>query len=193
LVARPYDGIALTEPPSAPSPSPLPAGDAEFQQLYRQLRGLARRMLDGERTGHTLQATALVHEAWLGLQRTGSVTASDAPRFQRMAAAAMRNILVEHARSRGRQKRGGKAARIPLDALELVSRGEDGELLALDEALRELEQREPELGELVQLRFFAGLSIEEIAQTLGISVRTVHRDWNLAKAMLSRTLKAEPE
>ena len=171
-----------------PEPT-TPPSDGEFQQLYLQLRSLARRMLDGERTGHTLQATALVHEAWLGLQRSGSVTANDPSRFLRMAAAAMRNILVEHARSRGRLKRGGKAARIPLDALELACRGEHGELLALDEALRELEQREPELGELVQLRFFAGLTIEEVARALGISVRTVHRDWDLAKALLQRALR----
>lgn len=174
---------------SAESRSPA-SPDGEFEQLYRQLRGIAHRMLAGERTGHTLQATALVHEAWLGLQRSGSMT-HDPARFQRMAAAAMRNILVEHARSRGRQKRGGKAARIPLDALELASRGEDGELLALDEALRCLEQSEPELGELVQLRFFAGLTIEDIAKVLGTSVRTVHRDWSLAKALLSRLLRVD--
>lgn len=174
---------------SQEDPAAGPSGDAEFQQLYRQLRALAQRMLAEERAGHTLQATALVHEAWVGLCRSGSATVSDPARFQRMAAAAMRHILVEHARTRGRIKRGGGATRIPLDALELASRGQDGDLLALDEALSGLEQSEPELAELVQLRFFAGLSVEEVARALSVSVRTVHRDWDLAKALLQRALR----
>ena len=180
----------MSAPSSDPIPNTPPAFEhAVFPQLYQQLRSLARRMLAAERTGHTLQATALVHEAWLGLERAGSTAGHDPRQFQRMAAVAMRHILVEHARGRGRKKRGGGATRIPLDALELAARGDDDQIMAVDDAIRVLAERQPELAELVELRFFAGMTIDEVAQAQGVSVRTVHRDWQLAKAMLSRTLR----
>lgn len=177
-------------PKNTPPAPPESAGD--FQLVYRQLRGLAARMLDGERTAHTLQATALVHEAWLSLLQSGSATASDPIRFLRLAAMAMRHVLIDHARTRGRHKRGGGAARISLDALELASQGNDEQILAVDDAITRLEQSHPDLAELVRLRFFAGLSVEDSAKALGTSVRTVHRDWTAARALLASLLAAEP-
>lgn len=161
----------------------------EFEQVYRQLRALATRMLEGERKGHTLQATALVHEAWLGLLQAGSATASDPARFHHLAALAMRHVLIDHARTRGRQKRGGGAAKISLDALALADRGDDEQILAVDDAIQRLEQSHPELAELVRLRFFAGLSVEDAAKALGSSVRTVHREWTTARALLAALLQ----
>lgn len=148
-------------------------------------------MLDGERKSHTLQATALVHEVWLSLLHSGSTTASDPARFHQLAALAMRHVLIDHARTRGRQKRGGGAAKISLDALALAARGDNDRILAVDDAIQRLEQSHPDLAELVRLRFFSGLSVEDAAKVLGTSVRTVHREWTTARALLAALL-AQP-
>ena len=179
------DDAALTP---LPEPTGAPAGDQEFQQLYRQLRAVAARMLAEERPAHTLQATALVHEAWLKLLQSGSATVSDPAHFYLLATTAMRRILIDHARTRGRQKRGGAAARIPLDALTLAGTGDTDLILAVDDAIERMGQSHPELVQLVRLRFYAGLSVEEAARVLGTSVRTVHRDWTGARALLAALL-----
>ena len=176
----PLDDRAVTPPEPT---------DARFQRCYQELRSLARVLLNGERTGHTLQATALVNEAYLRLLKDDPAAASDDRQFQQHAALAMRRILVEHARARTRHKRGGAAQRIALDALELLCQGQDGDLLAVDEALTRLEQHDAALAQLVQLRFYAGLSMDDIARAQGRSVRSVQRDWGYAKALLLRSLE----
>jgi RNA polymerase sigma factor (TIGR02999 family) len=114
-------------------------------------------------------------------------------RFFKAATEAMRRILIEHARARRRQKRGGGARGLPLSAVEVVAQADSGELLAVDEALRRLEERDERMAEVVKLRFFAGLSERESAETLGLSERTVRREWTLARAWLARELGREPD
>lgn len=156
---------------------------------YVELRALARRFLVTERPNHTLAATDLAHEVWLRL--ADAVPTQDLPlaEFRRLAATAMRHALVDHARRRGRQKRGGAAARISLDALELATAGDFEDLLAVDDAIERLATRDPALAELVRLRFFAGLTVDETAKALGTSPRSVDRDWTLAKALLHGLLQ----
>ncbi|MCP3902973.1 MAG: sigma-70 family RNA polymerase sigma factor [Planctomycetes bacterium] len=149
--------------------------------VYDELRRLADHYLRGERAGHTLQATALVHEAWLRLQ--------DAPwqnraHFMGVAAMAMRRVLVNHAKGRDRLKRGGGKAPIVLEETMAVFEDRAIDLVALDDALTRLAEIDPEQARIVELRFFAGLTVEETAQLLGTSVRTVHRDWAMARAWL---------
>lgn len=177
----------MSEPADPQAPSP--AADGEFQRVYEHLRALARRLLSDQRPGHTLQATALVHEAFLRIQHGDGAIVGDASRFHRVAAQAMRNILIDHARARGRQKRAGRIGQIPLDAVELASLGKTDEVLAVDEAIAQLRTTHPELAELVELRFFAGLTNEEAARALGSSERTVYRDWMYAKVLLMRALE----
>ncbi|MBK8979068.1 MAG: sigma-70 family RNA polymerase sigma factor [Planctomycetes bacterium] len=167
--------------------------DGEFARVYDQLRAVARRMLLDQKPGHTLQATALVHEAWLRLLRSGSPGVDGEGHFHRLAAVAMRHILIDHARRRGRQKRGGPVRRLSLDAVELASEDRTDDILDVDAAIERLRAAEPELAELVQLRFFAGLKVEEVAVVLGRPLRTLYRDWDLAKAMLLRELRVAGE
>lgn len=167
----------------------LPQAGAEqlTEQAYALLRAMAQERMRGERAGHTLQPTVLVHEAWVRMQ--GSATPPrDRRQFLHAAAQAMRRILIEHARGRGRQKRGGGRARIPLDVVDVAQSGDPQEILALDEAIRRLEAEEPDLAELVRLRFFAGLSVDETAQVLGLSARTVDQRWTYARAWLYRAM-----
>jgi RNA polymerase sigma factor (TIGR02999 family) len=130
-----------------------------------------------------------VHEAWLRLadDQAGFAFGSRA-HFFKAAAEAMRRILIEHARARGRGKRGGGARRVPLSAIEIVQQADCGEILSVDDAIRRLEERDERLAEIVKLRFFAGLSEQETAEALGLSDRTVRREWTLARAWLRREL-----
>jgi len=158
-------------------------------QIYDELRGLARARLASERRGHTLQATALVHEAWLKLRRHPAATSKAA--FFSAAADAMRQILVDHARTRGRIRRGGGERREALDLAEMPAPGGDGipdEIVALDDAIRRLEEQEPVAAKVVTMRFFAGFTVAETAQALDISERTVKREWQFARAWLYREL-----
>jgi len=173
--------------PVDPGPQTAASGSA-FEGAYEHLRLLARQMLLDQRHGHTLQATALVHEAYLRMQRTANPLPGDASRFHRVAAQVMRNILIDHARARGRHKRAGRIGQIPLDAVELTSLGQTDDVLAVDAAIEGLRASHPELAELVELRFFAGLTNEEVAKALGSSERTVYRDWTYAKVLLMRAL-----
>jgi len=164
----------------------LPAGgnDAEWMpQAYQCLRDLARRHLAGERAGQTLSTTALVHEAWLSFS-DASPSFRDRAQFHAYAAMTMRHILIDHARRRIAQKRGGGEARLDIDAIEVPVEDAAVELLALDRALDRLAALEPRLSQVVELRFFAGLSVEQTAEVLDIVPRSVVRDWARARAFL---------
>jgi len=164
-----------------------PGADELTPLVYHELRRLAAAYLRRERPGQTLQATALVHEAYLRLAGAGSPW-QDKRHFVGIAARSMRQILVERARARGAQKRWAGLDRVSLtDALALVGQ-QDAMLPALDEALGRLEQVDAEQARIVELRFFAGLSIEETADALGMSPATLKRRWSLARAWLHREL-----
>jgi RNA polymerase sigma factor (TIGR02999 family) len=168
--------------------------DAWFATVYDQLRGLARQRLSAERSDHTLQPTALVNEVFLRLQNDGSLDPGDQAQFFLAAAEAMRRILIEHARAKGRKKRGGgTASRISLDAAEWVSEGNLDQILTLDEAICRMEQSSPEQARVVRLRFYAGLSVEETAKVMGVSEATVMRLWRYARAWLWRELRSDDQ
>lgn len=157
--------------------------------VYEELRALARSQLRGERPDHTLQPTALVHEAYLRLLKGAQPPWADRQHFFRAAAEAMRRILIEHARGRGRVKRGGKRIRVDLSGVDLAREEDLDQLLALDDAFRRLEQQDPEAADVVRLRFYAGLSVAETAQAKGLSERTVKREWAFARAWLYDCLR----
>jgi RNA polymerase sigma factor (TIGR02999 family) len=164
-------------------------GAAELLSLvYEELRKLAAHRLAHESPGHTLQPTALVHEAYLRLVGDGEVSWEGRGHFFAAAAESMRRILVEHARKRGRVKRGGGRHRVPIDVVDVAAEPESLDLVALDEALRRMEEQDPRMHQIVMLRFFAGLSVEDAGQALGISARTVKREWSCARAWLFKTL-----
>ena len=164
------------------------ASERLFALLYDDLHRRAVACLRDQPVGHTLQATALVNEAYLKLAAAGT-TWENRGHFLCTAARAMRSILVDHARRRGRQKRGAHAGREPLDSVVLAFEARSSDLLDLDDALTELEQRDPRAGEVVTLRFFGGRTTTEIAELLEVSVATVERDWELARAWLRRRLR----
>jgi len=163
--------------------------EAVFQLVYAQLRELARRQMSGEAAGHSLQPTALVHEAWMRLGGHESVGWQGRAHFFGSAAEAMRRILVDHARSKHAQKRGAGSVRLPLDAIELAAADDPWQVIVLDEALVRLEQHDPRLASVVRLRFWAGLQESEVAELLQLSERTVRNDWKLARAWLARELQ----
>ena len=161
-----------------------------FELVHAELHELAGRFMQGERPDHTLQPTVLVNEAWLRLGGNAQVGWEGRAHFFGAAGQAMRRILVDHARRKSRSKRGGGAVRLPLDAVELVRQDDPGSVLVIDEAVTQLEHKDRRLAEVVRLRFWAGLSDHEVAELLQISVRTVQRDWLLARAWLNRVLEA---
>lgn len=158
--------------------------------LYEGLRRLAHGHLRRERGDHTLETSALVHEAYLRLVQQHSVECRSRGQFFAIAATTMRRVLVDHARTRGYRKRGAGAAAVPLDEARLPPAPPQVDLLALDEALESLARESPEQVRVVELRVFAGLSAEEIGEALGISVPTVTRRWRAARAWLFRFLTA---
>jgi RNA polymerase sigma factor (TIGR02999 family) len=171
------------------------AADQLLPLVYEELRKLAAQKLAREKPGQTLQATVLVHEAYLRLVNVEQAQHwNSRGHFFAAAAEAMRRILVEAARARKAMKRGGGLRRIELEADQFATRGDDHKLLALDEALAKLEARQPAKASLVKLRYFAGLSIREAAASLGISTATADRYWAYARAWLQREMGAnEPE
>jgi len=155
--------------------------------VHGELRRLARGYMRGERQGHTLQTTALINEAFLRLIDWKKVSWQNRAHFFGVSAQLMRRILVDFARSR-RGKRGGDASRVTLDEA-LIPAGSGTDVVAVNDALENLEAIDPRKGRIVELRFFGGLSTEETAQVLGVSTRTVEREWSLAQAWLLRELK----
>ena len=156
--------------------------------VYAELRKLAAQRLGREKPGQTLQATALVHEAYLRLVDQKSVNWQNRAQFLGVAAQLMRRILVDAARERCAVKRGAGAQRVTLDKVLLVTPERDDELVALEEALRRLEHIDPRKARVVELRFFVGLNVEEIAGVLKLSQQSILRDWKLARAWLTREL-----
>jgi RNA polymerase sigma-70 factor (ECF subfamily) len=165
------------------------AADKLVPLVYSELKRLARSYMRRERPEHTLQATALVHEAYLKLVRQHDVNWQSRSHFFGIAAQLMRRILIDHARGHLREKRGGANQAVPLDDALVFSPEHSEELVRLDEALVRLSKFDERQGKIVELRFFGGLSVEETAEYLGISPKTVKRDWAVAKAWLHGELK----
>jgi RNA polymerase sigma factor (TIGR02999 family) len=185
-------------PPDPPPDSPDAAGssDAFFEQVYDELRAIAHARMRGERPGQTIQSTELVHEAYLRLYPGEAVTWRNRAHFFAAAAEAMRRILIQRARAKGRVKRGGDAAGRPAEkillgleeAAALADERDPHAVLALDHAIERLAQQDARAAKIVRLRFYAGLSVAEVAETLDTSTRTVLRDWEFARAWLHRRL-----
>ena len=158
--------------------------------VYNQLRGAARQALDAERPGHTLQATALVHEAFLKLVGDRQVPWQGRAHFYVAAAEAIRQILIDHARARGTIKRGGRARRVPVDLSNILdlAQSDPDTLLSVEEAFSRLEAQDERAASVCRLRLFAGQSSEEVARLLEVSTRTVEREWVYARSWLARQL-----
>jgi RNA polymerase sigma factor (TIGR02999 family) len=159
--------------------------------VHRELMLIARRCMRHERPGHSLQATALVNEAYLKLIDVKFVNWQNRAHFLAIAARLMRRILVDHARSRRYQKRGGGAAKVSIDEAVVVAKEADPNLVALDDALEALAKIDDRQSRVIELRYFGGLTVEETAMVLRVSPDTVMRDWRLAKAWLLNQLKRE--
>jgi RNA polymerase sigma-70 factor, ECF subfamily len=189
----------------APSPSPgaitqlldrarggdEPAAGILVPLVYGEMRRIAASCLRRERPGHTLQATALVHEAYLRLLKDEHLSFQNRAHFLGIAARAMREILVEHARARDAAKRGGERHRITLDEAIAATGGQNVDVLAIHEALERLAALDAQHARLVELRFFGGLTNEEAAEALGVSVATIKRTWAVARAWLFRELSKD--
>lgn len=167
------------------------AADEILPLVYGELRRIAESHFRKERPGHTLQATALVHEAWLRLSKEPGVHWKSRVQFFGLVAHLIRRILVDHARKHNRQKRGGGIRSVGLEEAAEVAAGRPPELIALDDALERLAAVDPRKAKVVELRFFAGLSVEETAEVLGVSVETVGREWRRARAWLYDDLAPE--
>jgi RNA polymerase sigma factor (TIGR02999 family) len=156
--------------------------------VYQQLRDIARHHLQRERPGHTLQSAALVHEAYLRLVNQRPFDTENRAHFLAVASRLMRQILVDYARSHGAAKRGAERT-VELDTSVVLPQVRSADVVALDDALNDLARLDEQQGRIVEMRFFGGLATEEIAEVLGISASTVKRDWNVAKAWLTRQMK----
>ena len=167
--------------------------DALMPLVYSELRQLAQHYLRRERSDHTLQSTALVHEAYLRLAGQSPPPWQNRAHFFGIAAHLMRQILVEHARSHGAAKRGGGATRMTLDESLAIAQQKDVDVIVLDKALRDLTELDAQQGRIVELRFFGGLTIEDTSEVLGISPATVKREWVTARAWLFRAITGETQ
>lgn len=167
------------------------ARDRLMPLVYDELRGIARSALRQERPDHSLEATELVHEAYLRLMAGAPAPWDGRRHFFYAAGEAMRRLLIEHARKRGRVKRGGQRVRVDLSGVDLASDYDVEQVLALDDVFRRLEKQDPQAANVVRLRFYAGLSVEETAKALDISERTVKREWAFARAWLFEALGPE--
>lgn len=161
--------------------------------VYPELRRIARQYLALRPPGHTLESAALANEAYLKFTRAGAIRCENRAHFLAISSQIIRRILVDHARGHGYAKRGGNAVRVPLDEV-LASAGERGiDMLALDDALESLARVDGRKARVVELRYFGGLSVEEIAEVVEVSAETVKRDWKMAKAWLFAALTAQPD
>ena len=167
--------------------------DALLPVVYEELRKQAARYLRRERVGHTLQTTALIHEAYLKLVDQKNVHWQNRAHFFGIAAQLMRRILVDHARTKKRAKRGGSDIRVSFNDANLMTPSQNLDIVALDEALTRLNEIDEQQSRIVELRFFSGLTVAETAEVLAISPATVKRDWSMAKAWLHREISAVVE
>ncbi len=167
------------------------AANKLWEMVYRELQQIAHRELRRERPDHTLSTTALVHEAYLKLVDHTRITWRNRAHFFALACRAMRRILVNYARDRNVQKRQTQKHKVPLDEAMLMAEERSEELVALDEALTRLAARDERLGQVVECRYFGGFTTKETAEVMGISTRTVERDWERARAYLYKTLRLE--
>jgi RNA polymerase sigma factor (TIGR02999 family) len=185
----PLSATGVTELLHAAGRGETRAAERLLPLVYAQLRALAQKHMLGERSDHTLQATALVHEAYLRLVQNEQVDWKGRAHFYSAAADAMRRVLVDHARRSGAAKRGGDWKNVTLNLADLAEGRGLSELLCVDEALEQLAASEPRAAEVVRLRFFAGLSVDDTALALGLSPRSVDREWQYARAWLKRRLE----
>ena len=183
------DADALSETLNGVARGDSAAIDRLLPVVYQELRLLAASYLKGERPGHTLQPTALAHEVYLRLARREDGW-QGRTHFMSVAARAMRSVLVDHARRKGSEKRGGEAERVELDTALVAFKEPSVDVLELDEALTTLSAMDSELGRIVELRFFAGMSIDETAAVLGVSAPTIARRWRVARMWLWGELSA---
>lgn len=181
----------LTEILKAASSSGRPVASELLPLVYDELRTLATRRMNQEAPGQTLQATALVHEAWLRLTKDEEREWNDKAHFFRAAALAMRRILVERARAKGTQKRGSGQAPLDIDSLEVADTSQDERILLVDHALGVLEVEDPDSARLVSLKFFGGLTNEEIARMEGVGLRSIERQWAYARGRLYQIISGE--
>lgn len=165
--------------------------DQLFGLTYEELKRAAHHRLSRQHAGETLNTTALVHEAYLRLIGGAEVRWEDRGHFFALASRAMRFVLIDHARGRGAKKRGGPAVELPLDAVEVPAEVAGADLLDLNDALEQLDEFNPRLAQLVEYRFFGGLTYEEIADITGVSERTVKRDWTRARTWLFRAMRGD--
>ena len=179
-------------------PDPEPTGDATgvvagdgelLTQVYDQLRAVAQVRMADERAGHSLQATELVNEAYLRLHKELLVLQADRPRFFRAAAEAMRRILIDHARKKASLKRGGSLKRVVTDVAELAADSDPDRIVKLDQLIQRLEREEPRTAEVLKLRYYAGLSVEDTAVATGLSERTIKREWRYARAWMIQAMQ----
>ncbi|MFZ4575279.1 MAG: ECF-type sigma factor [Phycisphaerales bacterium] len=194
----PNEGDLLTPPPmntevvSAALAGDSGARDALLAMVYDQLRASARQQLSAERPGHTLSATALVHEAFLRLVGPRDVPWANRAHFYKAAAEAMRHVLLDHAKSRSRIKRGGGRDQVPLGDSACLSNSDDEnsvDHISVDGAICRLGKADPEMAELVRLRYYAGLTCEEAALVLGVTEKTVRNRWKFATAWLAKEIE----
>ncbi len=178
-----------SDPPAKKEPGAGESPEGLYQAVYEQLRAIAQQRLNMEGKGHSLQATALVHEVYLRIADGRKVPFQNRAHFFAAAAEAMRRILIDHARAKKAVKRGGGARREPLSVLDLAVESDPSEIFALDEALSRLEKAEPDVAAVVRLRFFAGLSGDDTAEALGTSPRRVDSLWAYGRAWLARELE----
>jgi RNA polymerase sigma factor (TIGR02999 family) len=170
---------------------PVAAAEELLPLVYAQLRAIAEQRMREERAGHTLQATALVHEVFVRLVSGNEPDWQSRAHFFRVAAEAMRRVLIDHARRKLADKRGGGAKAVPLSVVDLAVEQDPAKVIALEDAMRVLEKEDPRAAEVVQLRFYAGLSVQETAALLEMSERTVMREWSFARARLYQLLAGE--
>jgi RNA polymerase sigma-70 factor (ECF subfamily) len=168
------------------------AGDEVAELVYGELHRLASLEMRHEREGHTLQTTALVHEAYLKLAGARSLEIQNRGHFFAIASQQMRRILVDHARSSGALRRGGGGLKVDLDELRIGASGPSIDVLSLDESLRELERLDPRAAKVVELRYFGGYTDKEVLAALGVSLATVRRDWEFARSWLFDRMQSKP-
>jgi RNA polymerase sigma factor (TIGR02999 family) len=185
----PFSMSPVTRILAAPDAGAAKAAEYLLPLVYDELRKLAKVRMADERRDHTLQPTALVHEAYARLVGEDARCWANRAHFFAAAAEAMRRILIEHARAKKGPKREGSQRKLPLDVIDLAARDDSEQILALDDAISRLAEQDADAARVVRLRFYAGLGIDEVADALGISPRSVKREWAYARAFLCRALE----